>query len=331
MNKTLSYKIKCANVFLTLLIVLLHCLPGEKDQDYVYRLIGSFCDIAVPVFFTISSFLYFGNWKLDKSCYIKKLKSRVFSLLIPLIVYNLLLWGYYRMTVLSGIFPNKDMPSGDIYGILTYVYNSVGDPPLWYLRSLFFFVLVAPIFYGLTRLLGKLVPVICVGLIFLLFNFPYTSMLYWTPCLLLGAFLAVNKKMVGGIVKQLMPSSNYIIEGVILVWFIVLIYFNIWEFQRVNNMFYYAYRIFSVLVVALFLLKRTFLPRYVVERIAPITFFIYCVHFPIKELLWGIFNHLWGGNFLIIFILTLVVIYIMASILSKNRILWSILTGNRKK
>lgn len=294
MNKTLSYKIKCANVFLTLLIVLLHCLPGEKDQDYVYRLIGSFCDIAVSVFFIISSFLYFCNWKLDKSCYIKKLKSRVFSLLIPLIVYNLLLWGYYRMTVLSGIFPNKDMPYGDVCGILTYVYNSVGDPPLWYLWSLFFFVLVVPLFYGLTLLLGKLVPIICLGLIFLLFNFPYTSMLYWTPCLLLGAFLAVNKKMVVGIVKQLMPSSNYIIEGVILVWFIVLIYFNIWAFQRVNNMFYYAYRIFSVLVVALFLLKCTFLPRYVVERIAPITFLIYCVHFPIKELLWGFFNHLWG-------------------------------------
>mgnify|MGYP002707749654 FL=1 len=249
MNKTLSYKIKCANVFLTLLIVLLHCLPGEKDQDYVYRLIGSFCDIAVPVFFTISSFLYFWNWKLDKSCYIKKLKSRVFSLLIPLIVYNLLLWGYYRITVSSGIFPNKDMPSGDVYGILAYVYNSVGDPPLWYLRSLFFFVLVAPIFYGLTRLLGKLVPVICLGLIFFLFSFPYTSMLYWTPCLLLGAFLAINKKMLGGIVKQLMPSSYYIIKGVILVWIIVLIYFNIWAFQRGNNMFYYAYRIFSVLIV----------------------------------------------------------------------------------
>ena len=128
-----------------------------------------------------------------------------------------------------------------------------------------------------------------------MFKFPYTSMIYWTPCLLLGAFFAINKKMVGGIVKQLMPSSNYIIEGVILVWFIVLIYFNIWEFQRVNNMFYYAYRIFSVLVVALFLLKSTFLPRHVVERIAPITFLIYCVHFPIKELLWGIFNHLCGG------------------------------------
>lgn len=298
MNKTLSYKIKCANVFLTLLIVLLHCLPGEKDQDYVYRLIGSFCDIAVPVFFTISSFLYFWNWKLDKSCYIKKLKSRVFSLLIPLIVYNLLLWGYYRITVSSGIFPNKDMPSGDVYGILAYVYNSVGDPPLWYLRSLFFFVLVAPIFYGLTRLLGKLVPVICLGLIFFLFKFPYTSMVFWTPCLLLGAFFAINKKNVGSIVKHLIPCSNYVIGGVILVWFVVLLLFNIWSFQRNNNMFYYAYRIFSVLVVSLFLLKGTFLPRYVVERIAPITFFIYCVHFPIKELLWGIFNHLWGGQLL---------------------------------
>lgn len=35
MNKILSYKIKSANVFLTLLIVLLHCLPGEKDNDYL--------------------------------------------------------------------------------------------------------------------------------------------------------------------------------------------------------------------------------------------------------------------------------------------------------
>lgn len=194
MNKILSYKIKSANVFLTLLIVLLHCLPGEKDNDYVYRLIGSFCDIAVPVFFTISSFLYFWNWKLDRSSYIKKLKSRVFSLLVPLIVYNLMLWGYYRLTVLGGVFPNKDMPSGDFFGILAYVYNSVGDPPLWYLRSLFFFVVIAPIFYGLTRLFGKLVPIICLGLIFFLFKFPYTSMIYWTPCLLLGAFFAINKK-----------------------------------------------------------------------------------------------------------------------------------------
>lgn len=126
-----------------------------------------FSHISVPMFFLISGFLFFYNFNNERG-YKNKLKSRISTLLIPYLLWNILPWLLY---VLAIIFRNcliGNSFSNLISFIETYNFNILyachewGESrvnwlgnnllmtgpynlPLWFLRDLIFMVILTPL------------------------------------------------------------------------------------------------------------------------------------------------------------------------------------------
>lgn len=92
-NQTDSDTIKIMRTVLCFLIVFLHMgTTGLVYQEHhashaftdTVSFITLFTRIAVPLFFIISGYLFFVNYKNTSDCYIKKIKSRMRRLLCPI-------------------------------------------------------------------------------------------------------------------------------------------------------------------------------------------------------------------------------------------------------
>lgn len=111
---------------------------------------------AVPGFFLISSYLFFRNFTMDRLWI--KWNSRIRSVLVPYIVWNLLYYlGYVigsRLPVVSGIIGKGTIPfriTVAAEAVLHYTYNYV----FWYLNQLIVLIILAPVIYLLIR---KMLP-----------------------------------------------------------------------------------------------------------------------------------------------------------------------------
>ncbi|MDO4326535.1 MAG: acyltransferase family protein [bacterium] len=104
--------------------------------------------IAVPGFFMISGYLFYRNFHFSKL--FSKWKSRIFSLLIPYIVWNVLYYAVY--CILSAV-PALSAVSGiegvtwSIAGLWDAIVNYTYNPVFWYLYQLLLLVLSAPYLY----------------------------------------------------------------------------------------------------------------------------------------------------------------------------------------
>ena len=135
------------------------------DQWPAVQFIMNLCStvlaaISVPLFFIISGFLLFYKVEdFNKSIYIKKLKSRSKSLLIPYIIWNFI--GFLILLIelhpiFSSLFPLLRNYRIDITHFLSYFWvaklpismSGPGTPintPLWFIRDIFVFVTISPI------------------------------------------------------------------------------------------------------------------------------------------------------------------------------------------
>ena len=105
-------------------------------------------DVSVSLFFALSGFLFYQN--LTKDNLKKKLLSRIRSLLIPYIIWNILGFIYFQLLAL---FPTlRQYYGGEIEpfsigvlldAIINYKYNLV----TWYLRTLIIYTFLMPILY----------------------------------------------------------------------------------------------------------------------------------------------------------------------------------------
>lgn len=87
-STSLSNRISGLTVLLTLLIVWLHICPYYDVPESFTRI----AIIAVPCFFTISSFFYFLSFDFNnlRSCYINKIFTRTKTLLLPFLLFNII-------------------------------------------------------------------------------------------------------------------------------------------------------------------------------------------------------------------------------------------------
>ena len=100
--------------------------------------------IAVPIFFIISGYLFFSEGTFSKSLYLNKIRKRIWSLLIPYILWNtfgLLLFIVVRLPALHNLFPNTSLEDITWPTILSGYWAREGDGfpfdfPLWYIREL---------------------------------------------------------------------------------------------------------------------------------------------------------------------------------------------------
>ena len=121
---------------------------------------------AVPLFFAISGYMFFwGINSFNKDTYIKKLKKRIQSLLVPYLFWNfaVIVLFFLAQTFLPGMMSgaNKMIVEYDWcdYICAFWADPRTGDPicyQLWFLRDLMVTVLLTPLIYIALKKLGIL-------------------------------------------------------------------------------------------------------------------------------------------------------------------------------
>lgn len=182
------------NVILTFLIVLLHAAPNmrygiEVDMNYPFIYCTTvLCQVGVPMFFFLSALLFYRvcEWSDLK----RKLKSRVHSLLIPYLLWNVIFFAIY-FTITRIPFLESRMHMGEVPGNWWRICIAIVDSrftPLWFVRNLLIYVLFSPILYLLLK--NKNVAFVCLVAFFAIaINVEWSSFhpLLWLPIYFMGA------------------------------------------------------------------------------------------------------------------------------------------------
>lgn len=122
----------------------------------------------MPLFFFISGYLFFKGADFNRDVYVRKLKSRCRSLLVPYVFWNLVV---ILLRFLVQVFLS-DMTSGTNKLIADYSLSDWLDCfwccdgsmpicfPFWFIRNLMILVIVSPLIYYLTKLAGPALAIV---------------------------------------------------------------------------------------------------------------------------------------------------------------------------
>ena len=147
-------------------IIMLHCYSVQRlegNHDFYFKVIYPFSlwlgETGVPGFFFISGYLFY----LSKKSYLQKIQSRINTLLVPYLLWNLLLLALYLIAYAFGYPQDINGKSIVNYGIIDYLRvfwdrgsydNGNFTPllcPLWYIRNLIILSVLSPLFFYLIR------------------------------------------------------------------------------------------------------------------------------------------------------------------------------------
>ena len=163
-------KVIITNFIFAVLVLFLHSYNidqySELGQTYLAGLEGfisqTLGNLAVPGFFLISAFLFFRDYSCHKIG--EKYKSRVRSVLLPYLIWNLLYYFVFLFLVrfpASRYFMETQQVeiswSELLQAVFDYKYNGV----YWYMQQLIFYIILSPIIWVVTRKCGIAVTVIC--------------------------------------------------------------------------------------------------------------------------------------------------------------------------
>ena len=204
-------------------------------QDFISKIIGR---CAVPMFFTISGFLYFLHTEEGLYSILMKMKKRIKTILIPFFIASL---AYPSLFLIISYFPlstnfiNNDILSPlkgketlEVIKVL-FVDSGTGQPlafHLWFLRDLIGIVMISPLLYGIK----KYIPIrgaflLCFLLACLFFQTTFFSSVFW--------FMFGN-----GYLAKLHKIKTIIIPLIFLLWcFAEILYPNdYWKYVEIPRM-----------------------------------------------------------------------------------------------
>lgn len=330
MKKEISNKITYLTFILSLTIVWHHAYNVE-----VYNLTGLFANIekillfifegSVPVFLCLSAFLFYYNY--DETKYLSKLKKRVFSLLIPYLIWNLIGYFYFQIISLIPIVSSNYGGHIETFSIIGMIKSMVsGDYNLvtWFLRSLIIYTVVFPLFYKLFK--NKKISFVLV-LVFLYISIVFTKYdsLAYSVYYVIGIVLGTHYK--NRVIK------NYDNKEKIISLFVLLILIVLNYLYRSRYISIISYSIFPIVIWILTdFLSTSNSPKWFMK----VSFVIFVSHEMILEPIEKIIYLVLGSNeisaiidFTFAPILTVIIIILICSIVRKNKIIWSLLSGNR--
>ena len=209
MDTFLSKKIKILS-FVTMIMVLyihsfnftlypLNILPNSSYSFQIQNFFSFYiCRIAVPFFFILSGYLFLKDINLNAQIYVEKLKNRINSLLIPYIVW-VFLWTFFFVIISQLPFlKNYINAPFSIFNFSIYIVFDIFKSPIcyqfWFIRDLFFLVLIIPFL----NFILKRTPILFLLLLFVnlvyfkmdLLFFQLQSVFYFS----IGLYLALNTK-----------------------------------------------------------------------------------------------------------------------------------------
>lgn len=251
MNKELSNKITIINFIMTIVIVLLHALIKTDNNvsilPFLYNIIRTIGDMAVPMFFVISSFLFFRN---KANCF-KKIKKRIKSLLIPYFIWSGL---FYLIYLIMSYIPmirihlNNNIVRFSINNMINSIIFCKYIPQFWYIRILFFIIIFSCIYESIMRknmkVLSFIIPIILFGINYY-FNFSSTiNIITWIPLFFIVGWITYFYEYN---VKALLLKKNILISFVSIFITLFLVCF-VSKFDIYSRL-YYTWRMISPMCI----------------------------------------------------------------------------------
>lgn len=162
----ISAAIKWLRFPLIFLIIMLHCYSVQRlegNRETYFKVVYPFAlwlgETGVPCFFFISGYLFF----LSKKTYLQKIITRIHTLLIPYILWNLLLLIIYLIVYACGhplVIFNTNISDFNITDYIRLFWDrgefDRGNSapllcPLWYIRNLLVMSVLSPFLYYIIK------------------------------------------------------------------------------------------------------------------------------------------------------------------------------------
>jgi len=275
---------------------------GTADDYYAFNLFKHlFSDIFlnetfVPLFFTISGFLFFLNAPqcFNIEWFKNKWVKRFHSILIPYLIANGII---IALVMAYNIAQNNPIHVKQlIEGFWADDTGLPANPPLWFLRDLILVILLSPFVYLIEKKISWFLPAL-LGALWLL-GIPHTSMAFWKArayfFFSLGSCFSINK----------IDFVSFFEKPKYAVLCFLLYVATIICYMKTENLFILNTSIllsFSPLVfVASSLSKRFNSNKY--NQYVVVTFFIYLYHYYVAQFMWRPFCAVFGTSEVALFL-----------------------------
>lgn len=287
MNKTVSYKLTWMTFFCNLAIVLHHGNISKFLAAKLTPFAGGFMEffsyISIPVmtyFFFISAFLFFREFNMSKL--IGKWKRRVFSLLIPYLIWNTIM-------VIVKLCNGEELFSEGIFMFIrkSYIFfNGSGSAngPLWYLFRLMEYVVIAPVIYLIIK--NKKILTTSAAVIGLMIYNMYTkannfAFTHYLPIYIIGAYIGSEENAwFENFLSSEADNMKYAVRKLrtkkLIVCLAAVVFFSLITAKAVGL---FSIHIFlRSLAAAPLILAMRYLPDIKPNKIAHSGMFLYCGH-----------------------------------------------------
>ena len=272
-------KITFLNVCLTMMIVILHAKSPERfglrveDFSIIYG-ITMFCRMATPLFFFVSSLLFFKECSFDDLE--RKYRSRIKSLLVPYLLWNTIFvtifWVMSHVPLIS-----MRMNVGNILNspkdIIVAIINSY-HTDLWFVKNLMCYTLLAPVIllcFSNKRLSVVLLFTLITSVLYI--EPGYKDLLRWLPIYLMGAMCGYywNDKTLGNFIRK-KHSLFFTISAIVL---LIICYAYSIFIQSDKYLIYLSPLLIWFIVDGLFY---RFIRNFKTKEWMGCMFFIFCTH-----------------------------------------------------
>lgn len=334
-TKNWSLAILWINLILSIFIVFLHANFDEevvKNVGGMYHTVKLYtsviADTAVPAFFCISAYLLFrkGDEQFKSLVDYKKLvQSKVKSLLIPYVIWNIVGFIYKNMLSVLKHQAVEIPPRSIVWGLVMSEWNQ----PLWFIRALFILMLLSPIIYWCCK--RRYIACVIWASLILAYNwvkYPYSSFISWLPAFFVGAYVGLNHK--NWVEERNIRTATFIILWALFATWVII------SRAPESSFFYYSYRqIGSILFLCGMLgIKWKNKPAPYLQN----SFFTFCSHILFLGIVKAIFQRIFSkdqaflaigyiGCAACVWFLTIISAVLIRKVSPE---LFSILTGDRK-
>lgn len=295
---------------------------------------------CVPCFFMLSGYLFFRNYQSNR--WKSKLVSRIKSLLLPYLIWNVIYTFYLFLISYLGFYDGggKSLINSDLCSVLVRCFNS-DYSPLWFIKYLMAFVVISPLMYYLlrSRLLGGVIIFVLLGIN--AWNY-YSGAMHvplhvnannWIMFIYQYIFFAVGaygalcyKDFVEG------TSKNKSIISTLMLVALIGLY---WCYIRINGDVISNHS-FRILWGVSLWFTLDFLPEIKVRPWMKYSFFIYCAHTIMIQPIQGITRTIFNDNivqcveYIVLPVLVISILIKIADILkSRLSLFWTTITGGR--
>lgn len=273
------------------------------------------------MFFVMSGYLFYVNYEPSKL--VAKLRSRIFSILIPYLIWNEIGFLYYHVISLVPMVRNSLNASLEPLTLQSIVSEAIfgGHNITWFLQDLMLFTVVTPLLY---RLLRHKMSVVLLAIVYA--PGPWNSHVYYWFYYLVGVYIAIHLK--DRVQNKTFTHGQMAVAGAIL------------AICAAINICFQSSRPLRILILI------SIVCMWIVMDIARnekdpvwwarLSFYIYLSHRMILEsvekvflIVFGVSNWAAVLDFVVAPILTMIILLIGACILQRMPRMWHVLNGGR--